>query len=78
MTIKKTKKHLRLANGQPQNLTQLRESMSGAYYAAANGDASLERVTVMANIAGKIIKSATAQVEYAQARKEKPDVPYFK
>jgi hypothetical protein len=59
-------------------MTQLRNHML-AYADAMRADAvPLAKVKEYANLAGKIIKSAAVQVEYAVARKEKPEVPFLK
>ncbi len=60
------------------NMTQLRNHML-AYADALRADSvPLAKVKEYANLAGKIIKSAATQVDYAVARKEKPDVPFLK
>lgn len=59
-------------------MTQLRDHMN-AYFDAMRADAvSLDKVKEVANLAGKIIKSAAVQIEYAHMRKEKHEIPFLR
>ena len=65
-------------SGNTETMTQLRDHLL-AYADALRADSvPLAKVKEYANIAGKIIKSATSQIEYAVARKEKPEIPFMK
>lgn len=64
--------------GRTENMTKLRERMVDAFDALASAAIPTEQAKELANTAGKIISSAKAQLEYAHARKEKPEIPFLK
>jgi hypothetical protein len=59
-------------------VTELRDMLLRVFDAMRADAIPLGKAKEMANVAGKIIKSASAQTEYAVARKEKPDIPFLK
>lgn len=62
----------------PATMTELRNDLLGLYAAIGRGEVNLHVAKEKNNAAGKIIKSASVQVEYALARKEKPNIPFLK
>jgi hypothetical protein len=62
----------------PKNITELRDDLLEIYAAIGTGAVNLNVAKEKSNAAGKIIKSASVQLEYAIARKEKPSIPFMK
>jgi hypothetical protein len=62
----------------PETMTELRVRCNEAFADLWNGHIPGDRAKELANLAGKIIKSASIQVEYAGLRKEKPEIPFLK
>ena len=68
-----------LGGAQPvTSMTELRQQLLNVFDAIRADAVPLGKAKEMANVAGKIIKSAAVQVEYAVARKETPDIPFLK
>lgn len=61
----------------PSTMTELRNDLLALYAAIGHGEVDLKVAKEKNNAAGKIIKSASVQVEYAVARKEKPNIPFL-
>ena len=62
----------------PTTMTELRDDLLHVYREAREGQLKHELVKEAANVAGKIIKSAATQIEYAALCKEKPNIPFMK
>jgi len=62
----------------PTNITQLRDELLRIFTAIGTADIDLAVAKEKSNAAGKIIKSAAVQLEYAIARKETPEIPFLK
>lgn len=62
----------------PTNMTELRDDLLNMYAEIGLGHIKLDMAKEKANTAGKIIKSAAVQLEYAALRKEKPEIPFLK
>jgi hypothetical protein len=59
------------------NISELRNSLLDAYESLKADPKRVVQVGELANTAGKIISSAKLELEYAQARKEKPVIPFL-
>lgn len=59
-------------------VTELRDDLLQMYMEIGHGRIKLDMAKEKSNAAGKIIKSAAVQLEYAMARKEKPEIPFLK
>lgn len=62
----------------PSTMTELRDDLLKLYGDIGTGNVDLVVAKEKSNAAGKIIKSASVQLEYALARKEKPRIPFMK
>lgn len=62
----------------PKNMTELRNDMLDLYADIGTGDVDLAVAKEKCNAAGKIIKSAAVQLEYAVSRRAKPNIPFMK
>lgn len=62
----------------PRTMTQLRDELLSIFAGIGTGAVDLSVAKERSNAAGKIIKSASVQLEYAIARKEKPSIPFLK
>ena len=62
----------------PSTMTELRDDLLELYGNIGTGNVDLVVAKEKSNAAGKIIKSASVQLEYAIARKEKPRIPFMK
>lgn len=62
----------------PKNMTELRDDLLRLYAQIGTGDVELNVAKEKSNAAGKIIKSASVQLEYAVAREEKPEIPFLR
>lgn len=62
----------------PTNMTELRDELLELFRDIGSADVNLSIAKEKSNAAGKIIKSAAVQLEYAIARKEKPNIPFMK
>lgn len=61
----------------PTTITELRDQLLDLFHEMGEGGVDLMLAKEKSNAAGKIIKSASVQLEYATARKEKPDIPFL-
>jgi hypothetical protein len=59
-------------------MTELRARLLDVFDAMRADAINLGKAKEFANVAGKIINSAKAQIENAVARKEKPEIPFLK
>lgn len=63
----------------PKTMTELRDAMLTIFHDINTGVIDdMGRAKELSNAAGKIIKSAAVQVEYAALRKETPEIPFLK
>lgn len=62
----------------PRNMTELRDDLAKLYSEIRNAQIKPEFAKEACNAAGKIIKSAAVQVDYASLRKETPEIPFLK
>ncbi len=60
-----------------KNANELRKELSEVFNKLKAGDISHCDAAAMANIAGKMINSAKAQIEYYSLRQEKPDIEFL-
>jgi hypothetical protein len=64
--------------GGPTCMTDLRDRLSKVYGFLEREEIDVGRAKELANVAGKMIKSAVAQADYAAYRKEIVDIPFMK
>ena len=62
----------------PTTITELRDDLLRLYYEIGEGMIQLPMAKEQSNAAGKIIKSAAVQLEYASVCKVKPNIPFLK
>lgn len=62
----------------PTTMTELRDQLLDLFDGIGEGTVDLKVAKEKSNAAGKIIKSASVQLEYAVARNEIPDIPFCK
>jgi hypothetical protein len=62
----------------PTTVTELRDDLLVLYTEIGLGRIKLPLAKEKSNTAGKIIKSAAIQLEYAVACKTTPDIPFLK
>lgn len=62
----------------PTNMTELRDQLLDLFDAIGTGEVDLKVAKEKSNAAGKIIKSASVQLEYAVACNQVPDIPFLK
>ena len=60
-----------------KNISELTTELSALYEALKNGTIDVKVATEMNNTAGKIINSQRVQLEYAELRKEQPDILFM-
>lgn len=61
----------------PTDVNELRDSLLDAYDMLARDPKRVVQVGELANTAGKILGTVKAQMEYALARGEEPDIPFM-
>ena len=61
-----------------KNIVELRNELTSVFESLKAGDVTPKVATEMNNAAGKIISSLKIQLEYANLRKEKPEVEFLK
>lgn len=61
-----------------KTMTDLRNRLLDVFDAMRSDAVPLAKAKEYANVAGKIINSAKAQIENSIARKEKPEIPFLK
>lgn len=61
-----------------QHISELTKELSELYEGLKNGTVDVKVATEMNNTAGKIINAQRVQLEYAELRKEQPDIEFMK
>jgi len=61
-----------------KNANELRAALSKVFTDLQNGEIQAKDASELANIAGKMISSAKAQVEYYALRKESPEISFLR
>jgi hypothetical protein len=61
-----------------KNISELTKELSELYEGLKNGTIETKVATEMNNTAGKIINAQRVQLEYADLRKEQPDIDFMK
>jgi hypothetical protein len=62
----------------PSTMTDLRKDLQLAYAERRRGLIDTAMSKDISNLAGKMIKSAVTQIDYAHKRGEKPNIPFMK
>jgi|TARA_R110002124_G_scaffold185524_1_gene352943 hypothetical protein len=60
-----------------RNVVELREELSRVFMGLKEGTVQSKDASEMANLAGKMINSAKAQLEYHSLRKDKPSIKFL-
>lgn len=60
-----------------KNVDELRENLSQVFLDLKGGAIGASEASELANIAGKMINSAKAQIEYYALRKEAPNIEFL-
>ena len=60
-----------------RNVVELREELSRVFMGLKEGAVQSKDASEMANLAGKMINSAKAQLEYHALRKDKPSIKFL-
>ena len=61
-----------------KHISELTTELSELYQGLKNGTMDVKVATEMNNTAGKIINAQRVQLEYADLRKEQPDIDFMK
>jgi len=61
-----------------KNISDLTTELTSLYQALKLGNIDVKIATEMNNTAGKIINTQRVQLEYAELRKEQPDIEFMK
>jgi hypothetical protein len=61
-----------------RHISELTTELSSLYEGLKNGTVDVKVATEMNNTAGKIIHAQRVQLEYADLRKEQPDIDFMK
>ena len=61
-----------------KHISELTTELSALYEGLKNGTTDVKVATEMNNTAGKIINAQRVQLEYAELRKEQPDIAFMK
>ena len=61
----------------PTDINELRDSLLDAYDMLSKDPKRVVQVGELANTAGKVLGTIKAQMEYALARGEEPDIPFM-
>jgi hypothetical protein len=61
-----------------KHISELTKELSELYEGLKNGTVETKVATEMNNTAGKIINAQRVQLEYADLRKEQPDIEFMK
>ena len=61
-----------------KHISELTKELSELYEGLKNGTIETKVATEMNNTAGKIINAQRVQLEYADLRKEQPDIDFMK
>jgi len=60
-----------------KNITELRQALTKLFDQIRDGSVDVKVASEMNNTAGKIISSLKVQLDYAELRKEQPEIPYL-
>jgi hypothetical protein len=60
-----------------KNVSELRNELSGVFQSLKNGDMEHKVASQLANLAGKMISSAKAPLDYHNAQKKTPKIPFL-
>jgi|TARA_R110000868_G_scaffold196527_3_gene442475 hypothetical protein len=60
-----------------QHISELTKELSELYEGLKTGEIDVKVATEMNNTAGKIINAQRVQLEYAELRKEQPDIEFM-
>lgn len=60
-----------------KNVNELRDQLAEVFIGLKNGEVDHKNAAELANIAGKMINSAKAQIEYYSLRKESPTINFL-
>jgi hypothetical protein len=60
-----------------KHISELTTELSSLYEGLKNGTVDVKVATEMNNTAGKIINAQRVQLEYAELRKEQPDIEFM-
>ena len=63
-------------NKKPTNITDLRDQLLDAFVLLKNDPKRVLQCKELANVAGKVINTVRVQIEYAELRKELPEIPF--
>ena len=61
-----------------QHISELTTELASLYEGLKTGSVDVKVATEMNNTAGKIINAQRVQLEYAELRKEQPDIDFMK
>ena len=61
-----------------KHISELTMELTTLYEALKSGEVDVKIATEMNNTAGKIINTQRVQLEYAELRKEQPDIDFMK
>lgn len=60
-----------------KNVSELRNELSEVFQSLKNGEMEHKVASQLANVAGKMISSAKAQLDYYNAQKKTPKIPFL-
>ena len=60
-----------------KNVSELRIELSTVFQSLKSGEMEHKVAAQLANVAGKMISSAKAQLDYCNAQKKKPSIPFL-
>jgi len=61
-----------------KSITELRNELAAVFKGLKDGTLEPKQAVEMNNAAGKIINTVKVQLEYAELRKETPNIPFMK
>ncbi len=61
-----------------KHISELTTQLSALYKGLENGTIDVKVAAELNNTAGKIIHAQRVQLEYAELRKEQPDIPFMR
>jgi hypothetical protein len=61
-----------------KHISELTTQLSALYEGLENGTIDVKVAAELNNTAGKIIHAQRVQLEYAELRKEQPDIPFMR
>jgi len=61
-----------------KNVTELRNELADVFAKLKKGEIDVKAAESLANLSGKIINSAKAQIDYYALRKEAPTIDFLK